>query len=194
MLISTLLTNTRNVLQDADADYWTDTELLEYYNSGIKSIASERIEEPTTTSLPLIDDTYEYDVSGVLRYISIEDSNGIDRPLYADDGTGDDETYGVIVLDYDRLYVNNPLTGVTLTIKHISLPSDQLSTENVRIGDETALKYFILSRAYEKEQDVENFQKSQYFMQLFRLELNKLLKHSKVNYRKGTDVTKSYFY
>lgn len=194
MLVSTLITQTRNVLQDAAANYWTDAELLEYYNSGIKSIASERIEEPTTTDVALTTGTNEYTVNGVLRYISIKDSNNVERDIYPDDMTGDDDVYGVIILDYDRIYVNNPLTGVTLTIKHISLPTDAVTTDTVRVGDDTALKYFMLSRAYEKEQEMENFQKSQYFLGLYQRELMRILKSSKLGYRNMVEITKGYFY
>lgn len=194
MLVSELITQTRSVLQDADANYWTDAELLDYYNSGLRSIASERIEEPKSTDVAEIDATNEYTVSGVLRYISIKDSNNVVRPIYPDDGTGDDDTYGVIILDYDRIYVNNPTTGVTLTIKNISLPVDAVTTDAVRIGDDTALKYYMLSKAYEKEQEMENFQKSQYFLGLYQREIMKILKSGKLGYRNIVEITKSYFY
>ena len=194
MLVSTLITQTRNVLQDADANYWTDAELLEYYNSGLRSIASERIEEPTTTDVATIDGTNVYAVSGILRYISIKDSNNVDRPLYPDDESGEDDTYGVIVQDYDTIYVNSPSTGVTLTIKNISLPDDAVTTDTVRTGDDTALKYYMLSKAYEKEQEMENFQKSTYFLGLYQRELMKILKAGKLGYRKTVEITKSYFY
>jgi hypothetical protein len=194
MLVSELLTQTRSVLQDADANYWTATELLDYYNSGLRSIASERIEEPTSTDVAEIDATNEYTVSGVLRYISIKDSNNVDRPIYPDDGSGDDDTYGVIILDYDRIYVNNPTTGVTLTIKNISLPADAVTTDTVRSGDDTALKYYMLSKAYEKEHEMENFQKSTYFLGLYQRELMKILNAGKLGYRNIVEITKSYFY
>lgn len=194
MLVSELLTQTRSVLQDADANYWTDAELLDYYNSGLRSIASERIEEPKSTDVAEIDATNEYTVSGVLRYISIKDSNNVVRPIYPDDGTGDDDTYGVIILDYDRIYVNNPTTGVTLTIKNISLPADAVTTDTVRSGDDVALKYYMLSKAYEKEQEMENFQKSTYFLGLYQRELMKILKSGKLGYRNIVEITKSYFY
>ena len=194
MLVSTLISDTRDVLQDADADYWSDAELLEYYNSGIRAIASERIEEPTTTDVALTTGTNLYTVSGVLRYISAEDDNNIERKLYPDDESGEDDTYGVIIQDYDRIYVNNPVTGVTITIKIISLPTDAITTDTVRFGDEDTLRYFMLSRAYEKEQDTENFQKSQYFMVQYRMKLNQLLKHSKSGYRDRMELTTGYFY
>ena len=194
MLVSELITQTRSVLQDSGADYWTDAELLDYYNSGIRSIASERIEEPKSTDVATIDGTNVYTVSGVLRYISIKDSDNVDRPVYPDDGTGEDDTHGVIIQDYDTIYVNSPSTGVTLTIKNISLPADAVTTDTVRTGDDTALKYYMLSKAYEKEQEMENFQKSTYFLGLYQRELMKILKASKLGYRKIVETTKSYFY
>ena len=194
MLVSELITQIRKTLQDADADYWTDAELLEYYNNGIRVISSERLEETTTTDVALTTDTYQYTVNGVLRYISAIDSNNIERPLYPDDNSGEHDVYGIVVEEYNRIYVNTPITGVTVTIKHIALPDDQETTDTVRMGDETMLKYYVLSRAYEKEQDTENFQKAQYFLMQFQALSRSAMKHDRQGYRKQMQLTQSYFY
>lgn len=194
MVVLELMKIVRNSLQDAKKNYWTDNELLDYYSSGIRSIAAERLEEPTTTTLDLTTGTNEYIINGVLRYISIKDSNGIVRDIYPNDTTGDDDNYGVIIVDHDKIYVNTPETGVTLTIKHISLPDEPNITANVRSGDEAALKYFMLSKAYEKEMEMENFQKSQYFFSLYLKELQIILKHKKIGFINNTSLTKGYFY
>ena len=188
------MTQVRDMLQDADADYWTDVELVDYYNSGIKAIAAERLESPRTTTEATLDGTYEYTIDGVLRYITVKDSNGLNRPLYPDDGTGDDDTYGIIILDYDRIYVNTPETGVSLAIKNISLPILAVSTDSVRDTDEDALENFMLSKAYKKESDMENFQKSSYFMNEYKTNLQSILKHSKLGYVDKTEITTGYFY
>lgn len=194
MTVLQLLTSTQVSLQDSDANYWSQDELLEYYNSGLRSLAAERLEEPKTTTVPTIDDTYTYSVSGVLRYISILDSNDIIRPIYPDDYSGHNVSYGVIIKDYNEIYVNTPETGVDIYIKHIAIPDEQTTTDTVRLGDDVVLKYYILSKAYEKESDLENFQKSQYFYQKYQIELAKILKNSKLGYTDQTETTKGYFF
>ena len=194
MVVLGLFHQVRDVLQDTDANYWSDSELLDYYNSGLRSIAAERLEEPRTTTVTLVDDTYEYTVDGVLRYISAKDSDDITRELYQDDGSGDDDYYGIIIKDYNLIYVNNPSTGTTISLKNISLPANDNLSSVVRDSDEQALRYYMLRKAYEKESDLENFQKSQYFLEQYRRELNRILKNSKLGYVNNTELTKSYFF
>ena len=194
MVVLGLFHQVRDMLQDTDANYWSDSELLDYYNSGIRSIAAERLEEPTTTTVTLIDDTYEYAIDGVLRYISATDSDDNTRQLYQDDGLNDDDLYGIIIKDYNLIYVNTPATDTTLTIKTISLPANDNLSSTVRDSDQVALKYYMLRKAYEKESDMENFQKSQYFLAQYTQELIKILKSSRLGYVNNTELTQSYFY
>jgi len=192
MTVLDLLHQTRDTLQDGDKNYWSDSELLDYYNSGIKSLAAERLEEPKTTSLALLTGTNEYQVDGVLRYISAKDSDGTVRALYPDNTSGDDDTNGLIVLDYNRIYVNNPVTNISISLKHIAIPENKNLNDIVRSGDENALKYYILSKAYEKENDMENFQKSNYFMTQYTRELYTVKKHSKLGYQEKIETTTGY--
>lgn len=194
MTVSTLINKVKVTLQDEEENYWTSSELLDYYNGARRMLAAERQEEPTTTTQALTTDTYEYSVSGVLRYISVVDSNGLDRPIYTDDTTGDNVLDAVIVLDYDRIYVNNPETGATLSIKHISLPSAQDVNSTVRDGDEGMLRNYMIKKAYEKESDMENFAKVQYFDQEYKRELALALKSSRMNYIDKVQVTDGYYY
>lgn len=189
-----LLQESRDMLQDANKNYWSDSELLNHYNAGIRNLASERKEKPTTITVSLIDDTYEYDVDGVLRYISAVDSDGNKIDLYPDDTSGDDQLNGAIILDYDRIYVNNPSTGTTLSIKTISMPTEKNLNDTVRSGDEETLKYYILSKAYEKEGDMENFQKAQYFSGEFMKNSRNAKKNSSMNFIDQTETTKGYYY
>jgi hypothetical protein len=194
MTVRDLLHQTRDTLQDTDGDYWSDSELLDYYNGGIKAMASERLEEPKTTVLNLLTGTYEYNVDGVLRYISAKDSNGTVRSLHPDDTSGDEESNGIIVLDYDRIYVNTPVTNVAVSIKHIAIPANQNLNDTVRSGDENTLKYFMMSKAYEKETDMENFQKSQYFDQKYMQGVKTVKKTSALGYVEQTEVIQGYYY
>ena len=194
MTVLELIVEAQTTLQDSDANYWSQDELLGYYNNGLRSLAAERLEEPKTTTVPTLDDTYTYSVSGVLRYISATDTNNIKRPLYPDDTTGDDDVYGIIINDYNEIYVNTPETGVSVNIKTIAIPDAHTTSDTVRLGDDVALKYYIVSKAYEKESDLENFQKSQYFMVQYQRELNRLLKNSKLGYKNELEMTRSYFF
>ena len=194
MTVLELIVESQTTLQDSDANYWSQAELLGYYNNGIKSLAAERLEEPKTTTVPSIDDTYTYTVSGVLRYISATDSNNIERKLYPDDGSGDEDTFGIVIKDYNEIYVNTPETGVSIDIKHIAIPSVAVDSDTVRYGDDVALKYYIVSKAYEKESDLENFQKAQYFFSKYSQELVRLLKSSKLGYIDKTETTVGYYY
>lgn len=194
MLLIDLMEQTKDILQDTDSDYWSESELVDYFNNGVRTLAAERKEEPTTTTVTAYTDTNEYAVDGVLRYISAVDSNNLERKLYPDDKSGDDDYYGIIIRDYDTIYVNNPLDDTPLSIKTITMPEAVNLDSEVRVGDESALKYFALSKAYEKESDVENFQKAQYFFQLYQRELALLLKNSKSGYIDNTGLVKGWFY
>ena len=194
MTVRDLLHQTRDTLQDTDKNYWSDSELLDYFNSGLKSLASERLEEPKTTTVNLLTGINEYNVSGVLRYISTKDSDGNIRKLYPDDTTGDDDESGIVISDYNRIYVNNPETNISLFIKHIAIPDNKNLNDIVRSGDENVLKYFMLSKSYEKESDMENFQKSQYFLQQYKSEALVVKKNSAIGYIDVVEVTKGYYY
>lgn len=195
MKVLELFSSIRTTLQDHDKNYWDDSELLSYYNECVKVMASERLENKTTATLALNPAKNDYDTSGILRYIRCVDANGKTRELYPDDLSGKDDNLGIIVKDYNKIYVNDPTVGTTLTLTIIALPSDSNTTSIVRSGDETALKYYILSKSYEKDNDMENFQKSQYFYAKY-LEAFKLLKDSSsINYSTSSaNVTKAYYY
>lgn len=194
MTVRELISQVRDNLQDSDANYWHDSELLNLYNEAKRNISAERQELNSTKTVTLIDDTYEYTVDGVLRYISATDSNNNDIVLYADDSTGTDDEYGVIVQTYNSIYVNSPATGVTLTFKVVAFPEEDNLNDTVRSGDENAYKYYILSKAYEKEQEMENFQKSAYFWQMFTNSLNFIKKNAKLNHIQKVNTTKGYYY
>lgn len=194
MRLLELVTQVKDILQDTDSDYWSESELVDYFNHGTRTIASERKEKPTITTVDLYEATNEYTVDGVLRYISAVDSNSIVRELYPDDKSGDNDNYGIIIQDYDKIYVNTPSDDVTLSIKSIVLPLSINLEDEVRDGDENALKYFVLSKAYEKEHDMENFNKSQYFLQLYMKELSLLLGNSRLGYMQQVEITEGYYY
>lgn len=195
MKVEELFSSIRNTLQDSAKNYWDDSELLMYYNECVRNMAAERMENKTTATMILDPEKKEYNTTGILRYIRCEDSNGTERRLYPDDMSGDDDKLGVIIQNYDRVYVNNPEIASSLTFTVVAFPQESNLTSNVRIGDESAIKYYVLSKAYEKDTDVENFNKCQYFYGKY-LELMRNLKQaSSANYKARTaTTTKSYFY
>lgn len=195
MVVSELLQLTRNTLGDQEKIFWDDSELLGYYEEARRVIASERKDKRTSQDVIMNAGDDYYSPSGVLRYVSVKDDNGTVRPLYPNDGSGEDDTLGIIVIDYDQILVNDDATGTTLTITYIGLPLNHNLNTDVRQGDEDTIKYYILSKSYEKETDMENFAKSAEFMNKFNNTLTKLVAHASLNYRNDSDSTvKSYFY
>lgn len=194
MTVRELLQQVRDTLQDTDRVYWSESELINLYNDAKRLIASERVEDKTTTSLLLSADTNTYSIDNVLRYISAKDSNDISRQLYPDDDSGDGDTYGIIIKAYNSVYVNSPEDDVTVTFKIVSMPSEDNLNDTVRTGDENSIKYYILSRAYEKENEMENFQKAQYFFAKYQTEFKSAKKNANVGYRADTRTTKAYYY
>ena len=195
MTVEELFSSIRNTLQDSAKTYWEDLELLDYYNECTKVMSAERLENKTTTSIALIPATFEYNTDGILRYISCIDNLSTDRLLYPDDGTGDDDVNGIIIKDNNRIYVNDPTVGTTLTMKIVSMPVDSTLLSTVRSGDESAIKYYVLSKAYEKDTDMEHFQKSGYFASKYKEAFKVLLDASSMNYKaRERNVTQAYFY
>lgn len=194
MTLRELIAKVRDKLQDADAIYWSDSEFIDLYNEGKRYLASERKENPTTTSVSLSDGVYEYNIEGVLRYISAKDNDKINRELYPDDGSGDDDADGIVIMDYDTIYVNTPVTGTTITLKHIAFPADDNLNDPIRSGDEESYTYFLLSKAYEKDTDMEQFQKAQYFWSMFTGAMKFIKKNSSLNYMDKTQTVKGYYY
>ena len=194
MKVLELISQVRDNLQDDDANYWSDSELLHLHNECKRHLASERQEVQTSKLVPLVDGTNSYSVDGVLRYISAVDSDDNVRELYADDGAGTDDELAIIIHNYNLIYVNTPESGVTLVLKVVSFPSDDNLNSTVRQGDENSFKYYILSKAYEKESDMENFGKSSYFQNMFRETIRFIKKNSSLNYIEKEQTTKGYFY
>ena len=195
MKVNELLSSVRNTLQDSDKNYWDDSELLSYYNECKRSMAAERLERKTTATLILDPLKNEYDTSGILRYISAKDDNDTNRKLYPNDTSGDDDSEGIVILDYNRVYVNNPELGTSILLQIVAMPEEDNLGGLVRIGDENAMKYYILSKAYEKDTDMGNFQKSVHFYSKYSDAFKLLKDANSSNYQAGvTRASKSYYY
>ena len=194
MTVRELISKVRDKLQDTDSIYWDDSEILDNYNECKRYLASERKENPITITVPTFDNTNTYSIDGVLRYISCKDSNGKNRDLYPDNGDADEISSAIIVQSYNQLYVNTPESGVSLLIKCIQFPIEDNLNDVIRSGDEDSFLYFILSKCYEKDNDMEQFQKAQYFWSMFVGAMKYSKKNSSLGYMEKIQTTKSYFY
>ena len=170
MTVAQLITDVRYVLQDSDAVYFTDTELLNTFNECRRLITFDRKDKTSTVDVSTLDSTYSYTTEAVL------DANG------------------VIVTNENEVYVVTPETGVTITFTTISMPADAVTTDTIRIGDEAPYKYYMLAKSYEKDTDLEQFQKAQYFTQLFRTSYDNTKKITSSNNRTKRSVTESHFF
>jgi len=186
MIVQELLTHVRNTLQDQDKTYWDDSELLNYYNECKRTMSAERLEIKTKATLTLDPLVNEYKTDGILRYIKAKDDEDRVRPIYPNDDSGDSDDNGIIIKDYNLVYVSDPTIGSTITFEIVSLPAEDNLPNDVRLGDENAFKYYILSKAYEKESDMENFQKVEYFYQKYLREFAKLMDSASTNYKTAT--------
>ena len=193
MQIRELITKVRDKLQDTDAVYWSDSELVDLCNECKRYLAAERKENPTTSTLVTYDGIDTYTVDGVLRYISATNQEGNELILYPDDGSIADKTSGIVIEDYNRIKVKNPIDEV-ITIKHISFPEEDNLNDTIRMGDEESYRYFVLSKCYEKDNDMEQFQKAQYFWSMFVGAMKYSKKNSSLGYVERVHTTKSYFY
>ena len=193
MQIRELIAKVRDKLQDTDAVYWSDSELVDLCNECKRYLAAERKENPTTSTLVTYDGIDTYTVDGVLRYISATNQEGNELILYPDDGSIADKTSGIVIEDYNRIKVKNPIDEV-ITIKHISFPEEDNLNDTIRMGDEESYRYFVLSKCYEKDNDMEQFQKAQYFWSMFMGAMKYSKKNSSLGYVERVHTTKSYFY
>lgn len=193
MTVRELLSQVRDITQDIDSLYFTDSEMLNLFNECKRYISIDRLDTTANVSIVTTEDLHEYQVDNVIRFSYIKDSSGNKYNLYSDDGEGDNDVSGIIVNNYNDIYINNPKND-TLTAKIITLPEEDNLNDAIRIGDENLFKYYILSKAYEKDNDMEQFQKAQYFAGMFTDALRGVKKNSKVNYIDGSSSTKGYYY
>lgn len=196
MTVQELITDVRFTLQDTDGVYFTDTELLNTYNECKRLITFDRKDKSSTVDVATIDGTYAYTTTGVISFLKAKDSEDVERPIYteAEYDEAMEDANGVIVTNENELYVVTPETGVTITFTTISMPSDSIVTDAVRLGDEAAYKYYLLAKSYEKDTDLEQFQKAQYFTQLFRSAYGNTKKITSQNNRTIKSQTESHFF
>jgi len=193
MRVEELFTNIRHTLQDQSKAYWTDTELLDYYNECKSDMARERQEEVSIATLILDPLKSVYNTDGILRFIEIKDDLGNTRPMY-DLMEKNDDKLGVEIISYNKLGVNDTSIGSELYIMAVVQPKFDNLDNSVRAGDETALKSYVLSKAYEKDSDMQNFQKAQYFYTKYNEIFKDLMGAKSVGYKSRDDKTTTAYY
>lgn len=195
MTVRELIQKARNTLQDQEKNFWDDSELLEYYEEARRVIASKRVDKIQYQTITLTESQEYYSPSNVLRYISATDDLNNTRKLYKDDGSGLDDAQGIVIKDFDNVYVVDDSIGTTITFKYLGQPLDNNLNDQVRAGDEEACRYYMLARAYEKETDMTNFAKSDKFDFKFDTMLSTLVANASANYHEQElNTTTSYFF
>lgn len=194
MLVRELLAQVRDITQDINSTYFSESELLNLYNECKRYLALDRQDITSTTTIELFASTNKYTIDGVVRFSKITDSNGVDRAIYPDDDSGILDSGGIVLLNSNQIYVNTPEDGVTLTIKGIMFPEEDNLNDTIRVGDESSYKYYILSKCYEKDSDMEQFQKAQYFANMFNSSYQNVRNTARMNYQNKTNTTKGYYF
>ena len=194
MLVRELIAQVRDITQDIDSVYFSESELLNLYNECKRYLATDRQDKVSTIQVELFDTINTYTIPSVIRFIRVTDSNGNDRAIYPDDESGVADNSGIILVNNDEIYVNVPENDVTLNIKAIVLPDEDNLNDTIRSGDENSYKYYMLSKAYEKDNDMEQFQKAQYFANMFNSSYQNVKKNARVNYINKTNTTKGYYF
>jgi hypothetical protein len=171
--VEELLLQTRNTLTDYGKDRWSDTDLLEYYNEGIKILGYDRDGKTSKSTFVLDPLENSYIFTGILKYVSAIDDLGNIRKLYLVDDPSD--VKGILIRNYNELYISDPTVGTLITLTYTTMEDEQNMNDAVRVGDESALKSFILMMAYEKETDEESAIRASKYERKFIESKNKLM-------------------
>jgi len=156
MLVTEFNTSIRYTLQDIEKRRWSDLELLDYVNEGIRDVALRTFYNRVSETIFVTSSTSDYTLAKNTIKVSevrtnqpflIKSRNVIHFP------TPQQEEAEVIYYAYP--------TAITTDIN-----------EEIDIID--SLKYFVLHKCYEKEDSPENFQKASYF-------LSKYIEHLREN-------------
>ena len=145
MLVTDFNTSVRYTLQDIDKRRWSDAELLDYANEGMRDIALKTFYNRIVEDISVTSAQTEYTLSKVAIKIDLV------------------ETYQAYTIISNTKIVFQSPKDEDITVYYYAYP-DTISTvidEEIDIID--ALKYFVLHKCYEKEDSPENFSKANYF-------------------------------
>ncbi|WP_373069828.1 DUF6682 family protein [Sulfurimonas sp.] len=145
MTVQDFNTSIRYKLQDEAKNRWTDVELLDYTNEGLRDIAVRTFYNKIDEDISVLSTQTTYTLTKEpIKVYSVNSYQQFTQPTK------------------DTLLFTNP-RDEDITVTYYAYP-DAVTTdidEDIDIID--ALKYFVLSKAYEKEDIAENFNKAIYF-------------------------------
>lgn len=154
MLLSALIAKVRVTLQDVTPRRWTDVELEGYANEGIKDIARK---------------TLFNRVDGEISVVSTETTYTLPNKAIRIHSVSTSQDHKVT--NNNTIVFTDP-KDETVEISYYAYPAAvSVSTDStIPLEDDLieALKYFMLKRAYEKEDSTENFRKATYFNNEYR--------------------------
>lgn len=145
MTVADFFTSARFTLQDLTGRRWTDAELLHYVNEGMRDIALRTFFNRVEETLSVVSATTIYTTTYTpIKILSVESSQQFQ------------------VTSNNEITFTNP-RDENVIIVYYAYPQTVTTdiVEDVDIID--ALRFFVLSRAYEKEDSPENFNKASYF-------------------------------
>ena len=145
MLVTDFNTSVRYTLQDTDKRRWSDLELLDYMNEGIRDIALRTFYNRISENITVTSSTSDYTL--VKTPIKIHEVRTYQPYLI--------KSHNVISFPFPQEEVAEVI--------YYAYPEAIASEINEEIDIIDSLKYFVLHKCYEKEDSPENFQKAGYF-------------------------------
>lgn len=154
MTVADFNISVRYTLQDRTGVKWTDAELLDYTNEGLRDIALRTFNQYVNEELNVIAGTQTYTFTRPpIKVLRIDTLQEIKQPTI------------------NTVHFVNPKPEV-VEVEYYAYPAtvtDQINEETDIID---ALKKFVLSRCYEKEDSTEHFGKATHFKQEYISYLN----------------------
>lgn len=145
MLVADFNKSVRYTLQDIDKRRWSDAELLDYANEGMRDIALK---------------TFYNRIVEKIAVTSINTSYTLSKPAIKIASIDTSQKYNIV--SNDTIEFDNP-KDEEITVYYYAYPDTIIDLINEEIDIIDALKYFVLHKCYEKEDSPENFNKSVYF-------------------------------
>ncbi len=151
--IADILVEIRDTLQDLQKNRWSDQELYRYLSQGIRDIyltlKCENIKHEITVD-PALPNVYDlpYEAIEFFKIHTVQPFTYTSTTITFPDNRAED-----VIIDY-YAYPDDIIYGVTIEIE-----------EERDIQD--MLKYYVLYRAYEKEDSAENINKSSMFYERY---------------------------
>jgi len=153
MNISDLITKVRYTLQDTQSNRWTDSEMFVYIDDAIRDIALRTMYLRIEEDISIVAGTEEYGLEHeMIKFYSIDTVQAYEvtnaTKITITDATAEDIT--VVYYAYPPRIVEGVDTVLTLEEDMYDM-----------------VRYYVLSRCYEKEDSIELLQKAGYFRGIY---------------------------